>query len=164
MTMGHRVAVLKDGLLQQCDTPRKLYDHPDNAFVAGFIGSPAMNLKTVPLANGGAQLGSHTVPLPKAILDAAGSKNLKEVTIGLRPEQFSLTSDQQDSVALKVDLVEELGADAYLYGTTDLSDEEKFVVRVDGKTPPSMGSTVRLKVSNETWNVFDPESGDRLGD
>ena len=162
--MGHRVAVLKDGLLQQCDTPRKLYEHPNNAFVAGFIGSPAMNLKTVPLANNGAQLGSHTVPLPKAVLDAAAQRNLREITVGLRPEQFTLTSDPQDSVALKVDLVEELGADAYLYGTTDLGDEEKFVIRVDGKTPPSMGSTVRLKVNNETSNAFDPESGERLGE
>src|SRR4029453_1014722 len=71
MTMGHRVAVLKDGLLQQCDTPRALYDRPANAFVAGFIGSPAMNLKTVPLAEDGAQLGSMLIPLTREQVKAA---------------------------------------------------------------------------------------------
>src|SRR4051795_43712 len=71
MTMGHRVAVLKDGLLQQCDTPRALYDRPANAFVAGFIGSPAMNLKTVPLTSEGAKLDGIVVPLSRASLDAA---------------------------------------------------------------------------------------------
>ncbi len=161
MTMGHRVAVLRDGLLQQCATPRELYDSPNNAFVAGFIGSPAMNLNKVPLANGGAQLGSLSVPLPKNVLDAAGSQNLREVLLGVRPEAFTLTSDPS-GLPLKVDLVEELGADAYLYGTTDLGDEEKFVVRVDGRVPPQMGSTVRLAVGNEELHVFNPESGDRL--
>jgi multiple sugar transport system ATP-binding protein len=162
MTMGHRVAVLKDGLLQQCDTPRVLYDSPQNAFVAGFIGSPAMNLKTVPLTNGGGQMGSYSFPLPKQILDAAAKKNLSEVIVGVRPEGYTLTSDP-NGVALKVDLVEELGADAYIYGTTDLGDDEKFVVRVDGRVPPSMGSTVRLAVDTEHVHVFEPESGERLG-
>src|SRR6266480_4030607 len=71
MTMGHRVALLKDGILQQVDTPRKLYDQPCNAFVAGFIGSPAMNLRDVDLHNGGARLGNAVVPLSKAVVDAA---------------------------------------------------------------------------------------------
>ena len=163
MTMGHRVAVLRDGILQQCDTPRSLYDHPDNAFVAGFIGSPAMNLKTVTLGNGGAQLGATTVALPKSVLDDAAAKNLKEVVFGVRPEGYSLTSDP-NGIPLKVDLVEELGADAYLYGTTDLGDEERFTVRVDGKNPPQMGATVRLAVDTNAVHVFAPDSGERLGE
>jgi multiple sugar transport system ATP-binding protein len=161
MTMGHRVAVLRDGLLQQCDTPRELYDRPANAFVAGFIGSPAMNLKTVPLANGGGQFGTHTVKLSKVVLDAAGERNLSEVTVGVRPEGYDITDDP-DGVPLKIDLVEELGADAYLYGTTDLGDEEKFVVRVDGRRPPRMGETIRLAIKPDDVHVFDPESGERL--
>src|SRR6202161_3631450 len=67
MTMGHRVAVLRDGQLQQCATPRQLYDNPVNEFVAGFIGSPAMNLQTVPLTDGGVSLGDTTLPLPAAV-------------------------------------------------------------------------------------------------
>ena len=81
MTMGDRVAVLKDGLLQQVDTPRNLYDNPVNAFVAGFIGSPAMNLLTVPVSNGQALLGNFKVAVPAI----AGS----QVTVGVRPEGFT---------------------------------------------------------------------------
>src|SRR4030088_1562154 len=90
MTMGDRVAVLKDGLLQQCASPRELYDRPDNAFVAGFIGSPAMNLKTVPLTTEGAQLDGLTVPLPRAALAKASAEGLSEVTFGVRPESLHL--------------------------------------------------------------------------
>ena len=73
MTMGHRVAVLKDGLLQQVDTPRTLYDKPSNVFVAGFMGSPAMNLMTLQLVDGGAKLGDTVVALPREIQAEASS-------------------------------------------------------------------------------------------
>ena len=163
MTMGHRVAVLKDGLLQQCDTPRRLYDEPANAFVAGFIGSPAMNLKTVPLHDGGARLGGLSVPLPAPILDAAAKSNLSEVTLGVRPESFRLAEDDSGLV-IRVDLVEELGADAYIYGTSEIGEaREQFVIRVDGRTPPRMGDVVRMSVRTGEEHVFHPETGVRLG-
>src|SRR6186997_1426130 len=82
MTMGDRVAVLKDGLLQQCATPRELFTHPDNVFVAGFIGSPAMNLFDVPVIEGGVKFGSGIHPLKRELLAGAGP----EVTLGVRPE------------------------------------------------------------------------------
>ncbi|HEY9472791.1 MAG TPA: sn-glycerol-3-phosphate ABC transporter ATP-binding protein UgpC [Mycobacteriales bacterium] len=163
MTMGHRVAVLKDGLLQQCDTPRRLYDEPANAFVAGFIGSPAMNLKTVPLHDGGARLGGLSVPLPAPILDAAAKSDLSEVTLGVRPESFRLAEDDSGLV-IRVDLVEELGADAYIYGTSEIGEaREQFVIRVDGRTPPRMGDVVRMSVRTGEEHVFHPETGVRLG-
>ena len=81
MTMGHRVALLQDGVLQQVATPRELYENPRNAFVAGFIGSPAMNLKTVPLAEGGAELDGQVLPLSRDALAAADG--LEEVTFGV---------------------------------------------------------------------------------
>jgi multiple sugar transport system ATP-binding protein len=163
MTMGHRVAVLEDGLLQQCDTPRVLYDHPENAFVAGFIGSPAMNLKRVPLTDGGARLGDLTVPLPRQVLDAAARANLSEVTLGVRPESFTLVTDR--GLALHVDLAEELGADAYVYGTATLAaGREQFVVRVDGRNVPQMGEIIRLAVQPKEAHVFHPEDGHRIGD
>src|SRR6185295_1559305 len=83
MTLGHRVAVLKDARLQQCDAPRALYERPVNTFVAGFIGSPAMNLCTVPCENGSLLFGGVTVPVP------AGSAT-GEVVVGLRPESLEL--------------------------------------------------------------------------
>src|SRR6476646_6552367 len=87
MTMGDRVAVLKDGLLQQCDTPRHMYDHPNNVFVAGFIGSPAMNLMEVPVVDGGVKFGSGVHPVDREHLTGAG----KSVTLGVRPEDLTLT-------------------------------------------------------------------------
>jgi multiple sugar transport system ATP-binding protein len=92
MTMGHRVAVLKDGILQQVDTPRALYDRPGNSFVAGFIGSPAMNLKTVPLVEGGTKLGGLVVPLRREVASAAAAAGLSSVTLGIRPEAFDVAT------------------------------------------------------------------------
>jgi multiple sugar transport system ATP-binding protein len=164
MTMGHRVAVLKDGLLQQCDTPRALYDRPGNAFVAGFIGSPAMNLKTVPLTEGGAKLGDVVVPLPRAVIDDALRAHLSEVTLGIRPEAFEVVTDSA-GVPLRVELVEELGADAYVYGSSQINgNEEQLVVRVGDKHVPHMGETIRLTVHPEATHVFNAETGSRLGD
>jgi len=167
MTMGHRVAVLKDGLLQQCDTPRALYDHPANSFVAGFIGSPAMNLLTAQLGEGGARLGGHVVPLTQDTLAAAGRAGLKEVTLGVRPESFDVAGIDIDpgdtGLPMRVDLVEELGADAFLYGTiVQDGAEHKITVRTDGRRPPRMGDTVQLAVRGDEEHVFHPTAGDRL--
>ena len=91
MTMGHRVAVLSGGTLQQCASPRELYDNPVNQFVAGFIGSPAMNLQTAPLTDGGARLAGTVVPLAPAVRVAADREKLTEIVLGIRPEQMHLT-------------------------------------------------------------------------
>jgi multiple sugar transport system ATP-binding protein len=160
MTMGHRVAVLKDGLLQQADTPRNLYDRPGNAFVAGFIGSPAMNLKSASVVDGEAKLGGLSVPLR-----SAAASGLSAVTLGIRPEAFEVATDGQEGLQLRVDIAEELGADAYIYGTSTLdSGDEQFVVRVDGKHVPKMGDTITLIVPPGNEHAFHPETGERLGD
>src|SRR6266496_205674 len=117
MTMGDRVAVLKDGLLQQCDTPRALYDRPDNVFVAGFIGSPAMNLRTVKMVEGGVEMAGSVIPLDRAVLAKAGGD---KVTLGFRPESLEVAAEGGFPVTVHV--VEELGSDAYLYGTLEGSD------------------------------------------
>ncbi|MGH3625165.1 MAG: ABC transporter ATP-binding protein [Sciscionella sp.] len=160
MTMGHRVVVLRDGVLQQCDTPRVLYERPDNAFVAGFIGSPAMNLKTVPLTGAGAALGDLRVPLPRGV-DVTG---LSEVTLGVRPESLHLVAAEAPGTDLIVNLVEELGADAYLHGTIHLDNSpERLVVRVDGRTPPALGHTIRVALRDATeTHLFHPTTGHRL--
>jgi len=167
MTMGHRVAVLKDGLLQQADTPRALYDRPNNAFVAGFMGSPAMNLRDVDLTNGGAKLGGAVVTLSKAVLDAAAAANLSKITLGVRPESFHIAADgAADALKLHVNLVEELGADAYVHGTMPEEDElnaKQLVVRFDGRVPPRIGETVSVEIRPEEEHAFNPETGERLG-
>jgi multiple sugar transport system ATP-binding protein len=162
LTMGHRVAVLRDGLLQQVDTPRNLYDSPVNEFVAGFIGSPAMNLREARLVPGGALLGDVEIPLRQETLDAAHRAGLETVTLGLRPECF--TSSLDGPVRLQVTLVEELGADSYLYGLLPGDDPgtKPFVVRHSGRVPPSVGDTVGLDVEQGTELIFDPATGSRV--
>ncbi|AKU15717.1 ABC transporter ATP-binding protein [Luteipulveratus mongoliensis] len=160
MTMGDRVAVLKDGLLQQCDTPRRMYDHPDNVFVAGFIGSPAMNLLNAPVTDGGVKLGSVVHPVEREALTGAGQR----VTLGVRPEDLEPNSEGK-GIAVEVDVVEELGADAYVYGHTTVDDEVlQMIARVDGRTPPEKGATVHFTPKEGHVHLFDPESGERLGD
>jgi multiple sugar transport system ATP-binding protein len=160
MTMGDRVAVLKDGLLQQVDTPRNLYDNPANAFVAGFIGSPAMNLLTVPVAAGKAKLGSLDVDVPSS----AGAS----VTVGIRPEGFSPSSKGFDVV---VEVVEELGADAFVYGKpadssvkfANASDEgAQIILRWDPKSPPKPGQTVTVTAKAEAVHLFSTADGKRI--
>jgi multiple sugar transport system ATP-binding protein len=164
MTMGHRVAVLKDGLLQQVATPRELYENPANAFVAGFIGSPAMNIKTVPLSSDGAILDGHTVPLSRAALAAASAEGLKEITFGVRPESLQLVSGDEDGLTMTVELVEELGADALLHGTIDVnSASERFIVRTDGRRLPALGQQVTVTVRDpDEVHLFHPETGNRV--
>jgi len=158
MTMGDRVAVLKDGILNQCDTPRTLYDKPVNVFVAGFMGSPAMNLLTVPLVAEGAKLGDTVFPLPRELLSEASGMGLKEVTFGVRPENITL-SDK--GVPVTIDLVEELGADSFVHGHTP--DGDRLVIRADARIHPSPGSVVHaMPTDADHCHIFDPTSGLRL--
>ncbi|SDP33894.1 carbohydrate ABC transporter ATP-binding protein, CUT1 family (TC 3.A.1.1.-) [Actinopolyspora xinjiangensis] len=160
MTMGHRVAVLAGGVLQQCDTPRELYEHPANAFVAGFIGSPAMNLETVPLTSEGARLDDLTLPVSREVTASLGESS--EVTVGIRPESLRLVSDEPESLALRVELVEELGADCLIHGRTAV-DGKRLIVRADGRRPPSLGETVRVVIRDPgEIHLFDAASGARV--
>jgi multiple sugar transport system ATP-binding protein len=159
--------VLRDGVLQQVDTPRALYDRPANAFVAGFIGSPAMNLKTLPLGGDGAKLDGVSVPLSRSAMAAASAQHLSEIVFGVRPESLRLAdSGEAAGFAMIVELVEELGADAYVHGAVNIGGtSERFVVRVDGRTPPAIGQEVTVAVRDvEEIHLFHPETGLRLED
>jgi multiple sugar transport system ATP-binding protein len=181
MTMGHRVAVLSGGTLQQCASPRELYDDPVNQFVAGFIGSPAMNLQTAPLTEGGARLAGAIVPLAPAVRVAAARDKLTEIVLGIRPEQMHLTDaggsdtapgagggaasagpEPGSAVVLgDVVLVEELGADALLH--VRLADDGGAVVaRAQGRKPPAPGQRVAFRVESADVLAFDPATGARL--
>jgi multiple sugar transport system ATP-binding protein len=157
MTMGDRVAVLKDGLLQQCDTPRKLYDQPANAFVAGFIGSPSMNLLTLNVVDGGVEFGDTTTPVERAVL---GQADDSRVILGVRPEDLQLA---EHGIPVEVGLVEELGADAYIYGTTTIhGDQHDLIARVDGRRPPQKGQTVHLAPQPGHTHLFSTHDGHRI--
>ena len=125
MTLGHRVAVLHEGHLQQVGPPRQLYERPANVFVAGFIGSPAMNLCTVPLSNGTASFGGVDVPLPTGVPGNGRST----LVIGVRPESLEVAAD---GIPAKVDVVEDVGADAFVFCSTELAGETtKLVARTE---------------------------------
>jgi len=163
MTIGHRVAVLSDGVLQQCATPRALYDRPANAFVAGFIGSPAMNLSMARLTAGGITLGELAVPMSRSTLDSLRVAGLTEVQVGVRPESFEVVSSASPGIELTVELVEELGADAYVYGTAQFETPTRFVVRVDGRDPPTVGKSVTMTLRRlDEIHLFHPASGARI--
>ncbi|MFD9126490.1 ABC transporter ATP-binding protein [Kitasatospora sp. NPDC059571] len=162
MTMGDRVAVLKDGLLQQVDAPRKMYDKPANVFVAGFIGSPAMNLVDVPLVDGGVKFGGSVINISREDLAGAGSD--KTVTVGIRPEHFEIVQGGGiEGVAVTVNVVEELGADGFVYGTTKIGGEDTdLVVRVHGRQIPQKGETVHVVPTGGETHVFSKSTGERL--
>jgi multiple sugar transport system ATP-binding protein len=160
MTMGHRVAVLSQGRLQQCDTPRQLYDNPVNQFVAGFIGSPAMNLRTAPLTDGGVQIAGKVLPLPAAIRTAVADSDLTELVIGMRPEHLHL-ADGTGEVTGEVVLVEELGADALLHVRLP-EGGNPIVARAEGRQPPAPGQQVSLHIRPEDMLAFHPATGARL--
>jgi multiple sugar transport system ATP-binding protein len=178
MTMGHRVAVLSGGKLQQCASPRELYDNPVNQFVAGFIGSPSMNLLNAPLTEGGAALAGAVIPMSPGVRAAAVRDKLTELVIGIRPEHMHLTdaagtaagsgaSAQAGSVSNnavlsgEVLLVEELGADALLH--VRLAEEGGTVVaRTEGRKSPAPGQRVTLRVQPDDIFAFHPVTGARL--
>jgi multiple sugar transport system ATP-binding protein len=158
MTLGHRVAVLRDAKLQQCDTPRALFDHPVNTFVAGFVGSPAMNLCRVPLnADGNAAFGGLPLELPG--LRANGRT---EAIVGVRPEAMELASEGLDA---GVEVIEELGSDAFVFCSAELpGGATRLVARVPARRAPERGERVRLRPSPEyAPHVFDADTGERIG-
>jgi multiple sugar transport system ATP-binding protein len=167
MTMGHRVAILKEGgFLQQVDTPRNLYDKPINAFVAGFIGSPAMNLRPATLVPGGAKVGNIVVPLHADAEAEAKKANLSKVLLGVRPESFHVGANPDVGLEIKVNLVEELGADAYIYGELTGDPEvydKQYIVRFDGRVPPRIGDIIHVEVREGEEHVFNPDTGERIG-
>jgi len=163
MTMGDRIAVLKDGLLMQVGTPQDLYDTPANVFVAGFIGSPAMNIIEAPLIDGHIRLGNKSVPVPEAAATVLAARGRKSVVMGMRPEDLRV-SDSETAWPVEVQLVEGLGADAYVYTEVQLpgGTTKQVVVRTDGRQHPARGSMLGLEAVPHHTHLFDPETGERL--
>jgi multiple sugar transport system ATP-binding protein len=166
MTMGDRVAVLRDGVLQQCDSPGALYERPANVFVAGFIGSPAMNLLTGEAVDGGVRLGGAVVPVPRDQLARAGGTG--RVVVGFRPEAVTL-GGPGEGVPVVVNVVEHLGSDAYLYtklageSTDDVLHPSDIVVRTAPSAAPRAGERAWLRVRDGALHVFDPATELRVG-
>ncbi|MFK0246240.1 ABC transporter ATP-binding protein [Amycolatopsis azurea] len=155
MTMGDRVAVLKDGILQQCDTPVGLFAKPVNVFVAGFIGSPAMNLLETTVDADGAVAGGTRLPLTPAQRSALTGPG---IVVGVRPEGWTIGDGGFEAV---VEVVEELGSDQYLYCR---DGDRVLTVRTPGMAPWQRGEPISLTPQPGAVHLFDAATGDRLPD
>ncbi len=165
MTMGDRVAVMKDGYLQQVDTPLNLYDKPVNLFVAGFIGSPQMNLLKATAKDGKASIGGYEVPVDPTASQKLGPQH-NDITVGVRPEAWRLVSESEGGLPVKVTVVEELGADGFLYGTSDVEGVPgNVIIRVSSaRDSVRKGETIYVTTDPEHVHVFDNGTGERLSD
>ena len=162
MTMGHRVAVLDYGVLQQVDKPSTLYSEPANKFVAGFIGSPAMNIIECERVEGAAILGGMPVPTSEGVAKALANTPGRMVTVGVRPEHLTLRSSS-DGIPGEVVVVEELGSEAFVHVHVDHQGETlKLVVRDEGETSTMRGDRVNVGFAGKT-HIFGPD-GLRLQD
>jgi multiple sugar transport system ATP-binding protein len=161
MTMGDRVAVMKDGYLQQVDVPLRLYDKPVNLFVAGFIGSPQMNLIEAHAQDGKAQIGDYLVPVD----EAAAKKMQGNITVGVRPEAWRIVGNGEAGLPVTVTVVEELGSDAFVYGTSNVEGTPaNIIIRVSARDTVRKGDTVYVTTDPHNVHVFDTDTGERLSD
>jgi multiple sugar transport system ATP-binding protein len=165
MTMGDRVAVMSDGRLQQVDTPKVLYSHPANVFVAGFIGSPSMNLQTGRVDADGVALNGYRLPLSRTTL--AGIGHEETVVVGFRPESTELAGDTDPGLTVVVEAVEELGPEAFIYGAFDDQDETVHAADVVARIPVdaaiSRGDRIRLGIKPDAVHFFSAATGEAIG-
>ena len=174
LTMGDRIAVLKDGLLQQVGTPRDMYDTPANVFVAGFIGSPAMNIGTFPVLDGTANLGRARVAVPRSVIGQFTEDDRNHITVGFRPESVDVVPEgTPDGIPIIVNIVEELGSDAFVYGslTNEFgradsvhsgAGDAQVIVRVDPRQVPGKGETIFIRLREGETHLFHAGSGERI--
>jgi multiple sugar transport system ATP-binding protein len=164
MTMASRIAVLNQGILQQIDTPQKLYDLPDNLFVAGFIGSPAMNFFPAHLKQDGGQLavdaGAFSVPIPESHLDVYMPHAGKDVIFGIRPEdihdpKYAAPGIIAVDVEGNIEVTELMGNEIFVYLS---SGEHEYVARVDPRTSFKMGEKVHVAFNMGNMHIFDKDN------
>jgi multiple sugar transport system ATP-binding protein len=175
MTLGQRVAVMRDGHILQCDRPQALYAHPNNLFIAAFIGSPAMNLVEATIEGDAVRFGQYRVPL-------ATRPEADSVVLGIRPESFedAAFAPGRPTISVQVEVLEELGSDAHVFFTVDALpmtaevlesaseggllpvDRALFTARVDARTAARVRGPLELGVDASRFHFFDPQTGDRL--
>ena len=171
MTMASRIAVMKDGILQQIDSPQQLYDHPANVFVAGFIGSPSMNFFDATLVESDGKLeinaGGFRLEVPNPKAEDWRQHKGKQIIFGIRPEDMHtkpfvppgiLESDMQ----ARVDVVEMMGNEIFLYLMT--RDDKQFIARVDPRVRSTVGEEVTMAVNMANAHIFDPKTELALSD
>ncbi|WNM24953.1 ABC transporter ATP-binding protein [Demequina capsici] len=173
LTMGDRIAVLKDGVLQQVGTPREMYDTPANVFVAGFIGSPAMNISTFRVDDGYALVGNSKIQLQRETVANMTADDKGDAVLGFRPESLDrVAPNTEGAMPVEVVVVEELGSDAFVYGqlprpaatTSDVKfgGSGEVIVRVDPRDVPKKGESIWVKIREGEQHVFSAATGKRI--
>lgn len=174
LTMGDRIAVIKDGILQQVASPEEMFTKPANAFVAGFIGSPAMNLGMWRVEGDSAVFGNARLTLPAEVREALQAEGASTVTIGVRPENFDSVDGVGDSIPLKVTFIENLGSDSYVYGTIVGAENESerfgsgdnsetMTVRMPPERRINPGDILQIRPRDNYVHYFSPSTGGRIG-
>jgi multiple sugar transport system ATP-binding protein len=169
MTMGHRIAVLRDGVMQQLDTPQTLYDRPANLFVAGFIGTPAMNFFPGQLtSDGGQDLWVQTsglkLKVPETLRSKLSSQSGREIVFGVRPEHIHSRGEVRDAdpsrtARVNVSVVEPLGSEVFAYLS---ANGHEFIARMDAAVQPRPGETIETVFDTDHLHVFDKETEQAL--
>ncbi len=151
-----------------------MYDHPANVFVAGFIGSPAMNIGIFPVLDGSASVGNARVTLPREAIAALTQDDKGSITVGFRPEDLDVVPvGTPDAIPVYVNIVEELGSDAFVYGslTDDFGNaasvssgagDAQIIVRIDPRSVPDKGETIYVRVRPHVLHLFHPGNGERI--
>ncbi|CAN5661121.1 sn-glycerol-3-phosphate ABC transporter ATP-binding protein UgpC [soil metagenome] len=167
MTLGDRIVVMEKGHVMQIDTPLNLYEQPENRFVAGFIGNPAMNFATGTVAGGDeprftVEGGAWSMALPPHVASRLGSARGGTVTMGIRPEDVSVVSGARNGGATaeaRLELAESLGNEVFVYAR---AGEQDIVARVPPQQTPPLGSPITLAFDMEKVHFFDPATGKRI--
>ena len=161
MTLGDRVAVMREGVIQQTGTPRELYERPRNLFVAGFLGSPAMNLLPAELVDGRIRL-----PLPGIELDPPAGMRLAaepdRLIAGIRPEHFRLAEGSSAGFEVSIELAEWLGAALLVHFRVGTGAGHEVIARLDGGVRARTGDSLRLTIAADAPTLFDAINGIRL--
>ncbi|MBO5723511.1 MAG: ABC transporter ATP-binding protein, partial [Lentisphaeria bacterium] len=167
MTMGDRICVMKDGVIQQVDTPLNIYDRPANTFVAGFIGTPPMNIFKGRIEAKDQKFffknPNMEIVLPEAWSEVAKKYQDKDILFGIRPEnighkQVIVAPESIQYIKAKVEVIEPMGAETYLYLDAETSNKCSCIARVEAHTNAKVGEALSLPLLFDNAHLFDPES------
>jgi len=163
MTMGHRIAVMNEGVLQQVGTPLELYERPANVFVAQFIGTPPMSFVRATLADGQIEAAGFRLPTPESLARVATAREGGEVLMGIRPERITSANGGEAGgkarVRMQVEVVETLGHEVIVHGRVG---EEALTAKLEPHDVPAIGSTIEVNIALDHVHLFDPDTNARL--
>ena len=163
--MGDRIVVMKDGVVQQVDTPLNIYHHPENRFVAGFIGSPTMNFLTGAIRRNGQTVfhqdqSSLSIPIPRMMEEKLKSYSSRQITLGIRPEHIyahaPVSAESTAPFQANVEVVEPVGNEVFVYFST--GTDAHYVARLATDSPPIVGKPFQLLLDTSKIHLFDKET------